>query len=106
VPSQLRYLNFSAHLLNDRHADGADIRWFRLSLASWYGFALPHIDVGYDVQTRELREYRGLSNIRDAAGRNLNVRIRFPPSERRSDVTAAEVEHAAAMPLSGRCTFQ
>ena len=50
---------------------GADIRWFRLSLASWYGFALPHIDVGYDVQTHELREYRGLSNIRDAAGHNL-----------------------------------
>jgi hypothetical protein len=106
VLSQLRYLNFSAHLLNDSHADGADIRWFRLSLASWYGFALPHIDVGYDVQTHELREYRGLSNIRDAAGRNLSVRIRFPPSERRTDVTAAEVEHAAAMPLTGRCTFQ
>jgi hypothetical protein len=106
VPSQLRYLDFSAHLLSDSHADGADIRWFRLSLASWYGFALPHIDVGYDVQTHELREYRGLSNIRDAAGRNLSVRIRFPPSVRRADVTAAEVERAAAMPLTGRCTFQ
>jgi hypothetical protein len=63
------------------------MRWFRLSLASWYGFALPHIDVAYDKQTHELREYRGLSNIRDAAGRNLSVTIRFPRSERRADVT-------------------
>jgi hypothetical protein len=106
VPSQLRYVNFSARLLTEGHADGADIRWFRLSLASWYGFALPHIDVGYDAQTHELREYRGLSNIRDAVGRNLSVRIRFAPSERRTDVTATEVERAAAMPLTGRCTFQ
>jgi hypothetical protein len=106
VPSQLRYLDFSAHMLSDSHADGTDLRWFRLSLAGWYGFALPHIDVGYDVQTHELREYRGLSNIRDAAGRNLSVRIRFPPSERRTDVTAADAERAAATPLTGRCTFQ
>jgi hypothetical protein len=106
VPSQLRYLDFSARMLRDSHGDEGDVRWFRLSLASWYGFALPHIDVAYDMQTHELREYSGLSNIRDGDGRNLNVAIRFPPSARRSDVTVAEIERAAAMPLTGRCLFR
>jgi hypothetical protein len=106
VPSELRYLDFSARMLRDSHVDGGDIRWFRLSIASWYGFALPHIDVAYDIQTHELREYSGLSNIRDGNGRNLSVTIRFPPSERRTDVTAADIERAAEMPLTGRCTLQ
>lgn len=106
VPSQLRYLNFTARVLRDGQAEGGDIRWFRLQLASWYGFALPHIDVAYDKQTHELREYSGVSNIRDGNGHHVSVTIRFPPSERRSDVTPAEVEQAAARPLSGRCLFQ
>ncbi|HEX2791022.1 MAG TPA: hypothetical protein VHN17_11385 [Steroidobacteraceae bacterium] len=106
VPSELRYLDFSARVLRDSRVDGADMRWFRLSLASWYGFALPHIDVAYDLQTHELREYSGLSNIRDGDGRNVRVSIRFAPSERRQDVAAAEVERAAAMPLTGRCMLR
>jgi hypothetical protein len=106
VPSELRYLDFSARLLRDSQADGAELRWFRLSLSNWYGFALPHIDVAYDVQTHELREYRGLSNIRDGNGRNVQVDIRFPPSARRTDVAAAEVERAAAVRLTGRCMLR
>jgi hypothetical protein len=106
VPSELRYLDFSARVLRDSHTDGAELRWFRLSLANWYGFALPHIDVAYDVQTHELREFRGLSNIRDGNGHNVRVDIRFPPSERRADVAAVEVERAAAMPLTGRCMLR
>jgi hypothetical protein len=106
VPSELRYLDFSARVLRDSRTDGAGLRWFRLSLANWYGFALPHIDVAYDVHTHELREFRGLSNIRDGSGHNVRVDIRFPPAERRADVAAAEVERAAAMPLTGRCLLR
>ena len=106
VPSELRYLDFSARRLRDQDAPDADLRWFRLQLASWYGFALPHIDVAYDKQTHELREYRGVSNIRDGDGRNVSVTIRFAPSERRGDVSAAEVERAAEQPLPGRCLLQ
>jgi hypothetical protein len=58
VPSELRYLDFSARVLRDSRADGADVRWFRLSLASWYGFALPHIDLAYDAHTRVARIQR------------------------------------------------
>lgn len=106
VPSALRYLDFSARVPRDEQADGAELRCFRLSLANWYGFALPHIDIGYDKQSHELRQYSGVSNIRDGGGHNVRVDIRFPPSERRTDVSAAEVERAAAMPLTGRCMLQ
>ncbi|MGH8230702.1 MAG: hypothetical protein ACRESY_02655 [Steroidobacteraceae bacterium] len=106
VPSQLHYLNFSARMLRDEHLTDADVRWFRLSLASWYGFALPHIDVAYDRSSHLLRRYSGLSNIRDDNGRNLDVTIRFAASERRDDASPAEIERAEAMPLNGRCSFR
>ena len=106
VPSELRYLDFSARRLRDQPSADGELRWFRLQLASWYGFAVRHIDVAYDKQTHELREYSGVSNIRDGEGRNVSVTIRFARSEQRGDVSAAEVERAAAQPLTGRCLLQ
>ena len=105
VPSRLGYIDFSARKLRDERVNGNDVRWFRLSLANWawVGFALPHIEVGYDSLTRERREYRGLIDIRGDDNRNLNVRIDFPPAERRTDITPADVARAAEMPLTGRC---
>jgi hypothetical protein len=104
IPSQLKYVDFSAKKLRDEQAQGRDIRWFRLQLAGWYAFVLPHIDVAYDASTHELYEYRGLSNIRGQGSRNLTVTIQFPPAERRSDVAAAEVQRAAGLALTGHCT--
>jgi hypothetical protein len=107
VPSRLGYLDFSARKLRDTRVDGNDVRWFRLSLAAlaWVGFAIPHIEVGYDTLTHEKREYRGLIDIRGADNRNLNVRIDFPPAERRAGITLADVARAAETPLTGRCLF-
>jgi hypothetical protein len=93
-------------MLRDEHGPDGDLRWFRLSLASWYGFALPHIDVAYDRNSRQLRAYSGLSNIRDGSGHNLDVTIRFPATERRDNVSPAEVDRAEAMPLNGRCSVR
>ena len=105
VASRLNYVDFSARKLRDAVLDGRDVRWFRMSLAGWYGFALPHLDVGYDMRTHELREYQGPSNIPVKGLMPLNVRIDLPPGERREDVSLAEVEQAAAMPLTGRCAI-
>jgi len=105
VPSRLGYIDFSARKLRDARVDGNDVRWFLLSLSSWVGFALPHIEVGYDALTRERREYRGLTDIRGDGNRNLNVRIDFPPAERRTDITLADIARAAETPLTGRCLF-
>jgi hypothetical protein len=103
IPSQLRYVDFSAKMLRDEQSDGRGIRWFRLQLDGWYAFVLPHIDVAYDAQNHDLFEYRGLSNIRGSGNRNLTVTIQFPPAEHRADTGLADVERAAAMPLTGRC---
>jgi hypothetical protein len=107
VPSRLGYMDFSARKLRDERVGGNDVRWFRLSLSAlaWIGFAIPHIEVGYDTLTRERREYRGLTDIRGDDNRNLNVRIDFPPAERRTDITLADVARAAETPLTGRCLF-
>lgn len=105
VASRLDYVDFSARKLRDGVLDGRDVRWFRMSLAGWYGFALPHLDVGYDVRTHELREYQGPSNIPVKGLMPLTVRIDLPPAERREDVPLAEVEQAAETPLTGRCAI-
>lgn len=100
VPSELRFLPFRVR----RVAVGApDSATFRLSLGTWYGFMAPHIDVSYDAATRRLARFSGLSNIRDARGDNLQVRIEFPPTERRDQVDPTEVAAARAAPLVGRC---
>jgi hypothetical protein len=106
VPSQLRFVEFSIRKLHDTMQDGRTLRWFRVALDAWYGFALPHIDVAYDLQTQELREYRGISNIRDEAGRNLKVAIHFPAAMRPHQGASPAMEPAAAQPLSGRCRLQ
>lgn len=106
VASRLGYIDFTARKLRDERLDGDDVRWFVLSLSTWVGFALPHIEVGYDALTRERREYRGLTDIRGIDNRNLNVRIDFPPNERRTDITPTEVARAAETPLTGRCLFR
>lgn len=106
VPSQLGYVDFSAKKLRDGRLGERDVRWFRFSLASWYSFAAPHLEFGYDLHTRDLREYRGPSNIHIDGSSRTNVRIDFPPAERRMDVAQEEIERAAGMPLTGRCLSQ
>jgi len=101
VASRLGYVDFAGHKLRD----GQDIRWFRMSLAGWYGFALPHLDVGYDVRTHLLREYQGPSNIPVKGLMPLTVRIELPPTERREDVPETEIEQAILQPLTGRCAI-
>ena len=105
VASRLGYVDFAGHKLRDTTLDGRDVRWFRLSLAGWYGFALPHLDVAYDVRTHLLREYQGPSNIHGKGLLPLSVRIDLPPAQRREDVPQGEVEQASQLPLTGQCVF-
>ncbi len=105
VASRLGYVDFAGHKLRDASLDGHEVRWFRMSLEGWYGFALPHLDVGYDVRTHLLREYQGPSNIHGKGFLPLSVRIDLPPGERREDVPRVEVERAEQLALTGRCVF-
>jgi hypothetical protein len=102
IPSRFEYLPFALSGLPDTTMDGEPARRFKLKLAGWYGFVLPGIDLTYDREGR-LLEFDGVGNVRDAAGKNQNVRIVFPAKAIRSDVPQSEIAHAAAEPLVSRC---
>lgn len=105
LPSRLGTLDFKLRRLPDQIVDGHRVRRFRLGLDSLIGFALPHLDVAYDVRNRALWRFRGIANIRDVEGDNLKVRIDFAPPERIDDARAA-LQDAARHPLTGRCPLR
>lgn len=103
IPSRLETMAFRVVDEGARRVDGRPARRFRLRADAWYGFALPHIDVDYDATTHRLLRYRGLSNLRNADGDNVDVRIEFPPADAPQPATTAAMAAAAAAALDGRC---
>jgi len=102
VPSQLDTIELVVRRLEDDELAGTPVRRYRLELMAWYAFAVPAIDIAYDADTRLLREYKGIANIRDNSGRNLDVRIEFP----RTPAAASDAESLASadrVALDGRC---
>ncbi|KAB7763847.1 hypothetical protein [Xanthomonas maliensis] len=75
---------------------------YRLSLDTWYGAAVPAIELTYTSADRRLLVFRGVGNLRDASGHYPKVRIVFPDAPPRS-VDAAEVQQARAQPLVAQC---
>lgn len=104
LPSRLRRVNLRVQRLADTQVDGRRARAYRISLASWLGFALPHIDVTYDANTRELMRFVGAGSIRGSNGHHLRVRVELTPRAATA-ATRAELDAAAQAPLSGRCTL-
>jgi hypothetical protein len=102
VPARLGAIGFKIRKHRDDRAGDREVSVIRLSLGAWWGFIAPHIDAAYDRQTRQLLRYRGLSNLRDADGRNLNVDIVFPPELRR-ETTLASVDRARRSRLVDAC---
>ena len=105
VPSRLTFLDFRIQRHRDAEAAARGIMVVRLELDRWFAFALPHIDVGYDLKTRTLRRFRGLSNLRDSHGNNVKVQLTYPPGLRGTDVTPEQIQAAQTVPLVGRCSL-
>lgn len=102
IPSRLGSLNFTVKRLGDTQIGGRDARQYQLGLASWIGFALPHIKVAYDEKTRELLRFNGMANIRSNDGGNVKARIVFDPGKDK-DVSQADLDAASGAKLDGRC---
>jgi hypothetical protein len=85
-------------------ADPGELR-LRMQFDFWFGRFLPHVYVVFDRVARHLIRYEGISNIRDAEGDNVHVRIESPLAERRDDVSRAELDAALAAPLDGHCAL-
>jgi hypothetical protein len=104
IPSRLGTLNFSVKRLADSPVNGRPARQYRLGLASFIGFALPHIDVAYDEKTRELLQFVGIANIRSSSGDNVRARIVFDPGMDKQ-VSRADLDSAMRLPLDGQCAI-
>ena len=77
----------------------------RLESSSWLSFLLPHIDVSYDLATRRLVHYEGLSNVRDVkTGKNYRVHYEYPKIAVVHDIAPAQIEAALTVPLAANCT--
>ncbi len=83
VPSRGDWYSFRATPVEQTEVLGEPALVVRMELSGWVGRLLTSpIDVSYHRDTRALLRYEGVSNIRDADGESLNVRIDFPPDGR------------------------
>lgn len=104
VPSRRTFFAFKVNKIANPAAPPGALT-FRLSSGSWFSFMLPHIDITYDVATRHLVRYEGLSNIRGANGKNLQVRYEYPKIGVNHDVAQADIAAALSAPLASSCTL-
>ncbi len=104
VPSRRKFFAFNVVKIDLPTAPAGSVT-FRLASSSWLSFLLPHIDVSYDLSTRRLVHYEGLSNVRDVkTGKNYRVHYEYPKIAVAHDVAPAQIQAALAEPLAVNCT--
>jgi hypothetical protein len=105
VPSRLDFLTFKVKKQREETIEGGKASVIRLNLSGVLGWFLPYIEVSYRKADQVLMRYKGLTNVRDAAGDNLVAQIDFPAKERRAlPEGAAPLETQQAVPLVARCS--
>jgi hypothetical protein len=103
VPSQLDYLGFKVKFLRTVTLDNKAASVFKLAPSGFLSLFTSGIDVTYLDEDKSLRQFAGLSNIRDLSGENYEVKIDFPLNLRREYPDAAAQQAAATEPLVARC---
>lgn len=101
LPSAMRFLKVKIQRIAGPPTPG--IAKLRMKLDTWYGFAAPDTDIDYQISERRLLRFNGIGNIRDLRGRNQAVRIEFPGGLQPRASSAADIEAARRVPLTGRC---
>ncbi len=105
LPSRLRTYAFVLIPLGSDQIDGTPVLRFRLELDAWFGFALPLINMAYVRDSKVVREYIGVSNIRGNDGKNLKVRIVFPDAATAEVVDERSLASAESARLDGHCAL-
>jgi len=104
VPSRRKFYAFKVGKIDLPAAPPGSVT-FRLASSSWVSFLLPHIDISYDLETRRLVRYEGLSNVRDVkTGKNYRVHYEYPKVSVARDIDSALIQAALATPLAANCT--
>lgn len=101
VPSLHQSVSFRVRKVDEANIEGDVASVIRLSLAGPLGWFLPDIDVSYRKRDRRLMRYRGLTNIRNAAGELLAAQIDFPDEDRSNGTV--DLAALRALPLSTGC---
>ena len=74
LPSRLDQYDFR---IRKRDING-DTLCIRLEIENWFlRLFAPHVDAEYDLKTRHLLRYEGISNLEDAAGKHKKVIITY-----------------------------
>jgi hypothetical protein len=99
VPSRLQAMSFVVEHLRSGRFDGRPTEVFRMKLSGILGLIFSGIDVAYDAADHRLVQYEGLSDLRDAAGDNLQANIVFPADARKPS-SAQAMAAAQSAPLA------
>jgi hypothetical protein len=103
VPSQLDYLGFKVKFLRTTVLDKQNASVFRLAPSGLLSLLTSGIDVTYLDADKSLRQFAGLSNIRDLSGENYEVKIDFPLNLRQTYPDAGAFDSARVSALVNRC---
>jgi hypothetical protein len=103
VPGQLDYIGFKLNWQKREQIEGRAAEVFKLAPSGVIGWFVSGIDVSYASDTRQLRRFSGLSNMRDLAGKNYTVNIIFPAASLNVATSAAEFSGAKTQALVGSC---
>jgi hypothetical protein len=101
VPSRLGRVSFKVRKISEAVIEAEAANVFRLSVAGPLGWFVADIDVSYRQRDRRLMRYRGITNVRDAAGAMITAQIDFP-GDARNDA-AVDLAALRALPLVGWC---
>lgn len=98
LPSRLDSYAFKLRADGQRQYRNAPAQAFTLRLDGLLGLVAPDIEVVYGRENRRLLRFKGISNIRDDAGKQqLDTLIEFPLADRRA--SPAEKSQARALVL-------
>lgn len=100
VPARGTSYRFTARRINNPRSDDTLVT-FQLRLQGLLKWLAPPIQVSYRRDTRQLAQFRGLANLRDEQGEQMQAWIDFPEPATPSSARAAA--NASALALA-RCT--
>lgn len=99
VPSRLDAYAFRVRKTGGTRIGGAEATVIKLSLAGALGWFVSDLEVVYRDSDRKLLRYRGLTNIRNAAGKLLEAQIDFP--DEGVTTNSVDLDQLMALPLKG-----
>ena len=103
VPSQLDYLGFKVKWLRQSTVEGDPAQVFKLAPSGLLGLLTSGLEVTYADADRSLREFEGISNIRDLSGDNYQTKIVFPKGKIQAFADASALNQAKLETLSNSC---